>query len=174
MKDYYHILMILMLCGLLLAMIFALIRAIRGPRRADRILGVNMGTSISMATIAILAVYAALVAALLFARRTASAEPRAENAENEASRTPTAFDQIAWLAIPAVSCALLTSTTTFVCSDVSPLPLLWVVFLAIFLLSYAVGFNVWAEKALPVLVVMAAFALFPLASFVQDAGAEKA
>ncbi len=57
MKDYYHILMILMLCGLLLAMIFALIRAIRGPRRADRILGVNMGTSISMATIAILAVY---------------------------------------------------------------------------------------------------------------------
>ena len=57
MKDYYHILMILMLCGLLLAMIFALIRAIRGPRRADRILGVNMGTSISMAAIAILAVY---------------------------------------------------------------------------------------------------------------------
>ena len=57
MKDYYHILMILMLCGLLLVMIFALIRAIRGPRRADRILGVNMGTSISMAAIAILAVY---------------------------------------------------------------------------------------------------------------------
>ena len=57
MKDYYHILMILMLCGLLLVMIFALIRAIRGPRRADLILGVNMGTSISMAAIAILAVY---------------------------------------------------------------------------------------------------------------------
>lgn len=130
----------------------------------------NWSVTLQMSAFAAgLAVYAALVAALLFARRTASAEPCAENAENATSRTPSAFAQVAWLAIPAVSCALLTSTTTFVCSDVSPLPLLWVVFLAIFLLSYAVGFNVWAEKALPVLAVMAAFALFPLASFVQDA-----
>lgn len=57
MSDKYRILLILILGGLLLAMIFALIRAIRGPRRADRILGVNMATSISMAAIAILAVY---------------------------------------------------------------------------------------------------------------------
>ena len=57
MSEKYRILLILILGGLLLAMIFALIRAIRGPRRADRILGVNMATSISMAAIAILAVY---------------------------------------------------------------------------------------------------------------------
>ena len=57
MRDPYHILLILVLGGLLLAMVFGLIRAIRGPRRADRILGVNMSTSISMAAIAILAVY---------------------------------------------------------------------------------------------------------------------
>ena len=57
MRDYYHVLMILVLGGLLAAMVFGLIRAIRGPRRADRILGVNMATSISMAAIAILAVY---------------------------------------------------------------------------------------------------------------------
>ena len=57
MRDPYHILLILVLGGLLLAMVFGLIRAIRGPRRADRILGVNMSTSISVAAIAILAVY---------------------------------------------------------------------------------------------------------------------
>ena len=55
--DFYHLIMILALGGLLIAMIFGLIRAIKGPRRADRILGVNMATSISMAAIAILAVY---------------------------------------------------------------------------------------------------------------------
>ncbi len=57
MRDFYQILLILILGGLLIAMIFGMIRAIRGPRRADRILGVNMATSISMAGIAILAVY---------------------------------------------------------------------------------------------------------------------
>ena len=57
MRDPYHILLILVLGGLLLAMVFGLIRAIRGPRRADRILGVNMSTSISVAAIAILAIY---------------------------------------------------------------------------------------------------------------------
>ena len=57
MSDFYHIILMLVLGGLLIAMVFGLIRAIRGPRRADRILGVNMATSISMAAIAILAVY---------------------------------------------------------------------------------------------------------------------
>lgn len=55
--EYRNLLLILCLGGLFIAMIFGLIRAIRGPRRADRILGVNMSTSISMAAIAILAVY---------------------------------------------------------------------------------------------------------------------
>lgn len=80
-----------------------------------------------------------------------------------------ALRQGAWLAIPAVSSALLAATTTFVCADVSPMPLLWVVFLGIFLLSYTVGFNAIAQKALPVLGLAAAFALFPLAGLVEAA-----
>lgn len=36
--------------------LFSLIRAIRGPRRADRILGINMLGSLSTASIAVLAV----------------------------------------------------------------------------------------------------------------------
>lgn len=116
-----------------------------------------------------LAVYALLVASLLLAGGTSKTESKSANPGEGDPRGTSAFAQVAWLVVPAVSCALLTSTTTFVCSDVSPLPLLWVVFLAVFLLSYAVGFNEWAEKALPVLAVLAAFALFPLAAFVQDA-----
>ena len=44
--EYKNLLLILCLGGLLIAMVFGLIRTIRGPRRADRILGVNMSTSI--------------------------------------------------------------------------------------------------------------------------------
>ena len=116
-----------------------------------------------------LVAYAALVAALTQGRRESEDAEEGSHAKSAESRSPGLFAQTLWLAIPAVSCALLTSTTTFVCSDVSPLPLLWVVFLALFLLSYAVGFNVFAEKALPLLAVCAALALFPLAAFVQDA-----
>lgn len=57
MKDLNQLFLILTLGGLLIAMIFGMVRAIKGPRRADRILGVNMATSISMAAIAVLAVY---------------------------------------------------------------------------------------------------------------------
>ena len=118
-----------------------------------------------------LAAYAALIASL-FVRKHADAdigESGDARSDRDSQGQPKTLVQIAWFAIPAVSCALLTATTTFVCSDVSPLPLLWVVFLSIFLLSYAVGFNEWAEKALPVLAVCAAVGLFPLAAYVQDA-----
>lgn len=76
---------------------------------------------------------------------------------------------VAWTAIPAASCALMTATTTLVCSDISPLPLLWTVFLGLFLLSYAVGFTPLAQRALPALGTAAAVSLFPLASLAADA-----
>ena len=116
-----------------------------------------------------LVLYAVLVASLTQRRRKSGDEEDEARATGPGARASGPFAPIAWLVIPAVSSALLTATTAFVCSDVSPLPLLWVVFLAIFLLSYAVGFNAYAEKALPLLAVCAAFALFPLAAFVQDA-----
>ena len=124
------------------------------------------------AFVAGLAVYALLVASLLAfedSKVRRSEGSRLRPATCGARPAPRAAAQALWLAIPAVSCALLASTTAFVCSDVSPLPLLWAVFLGIFLLSYTAGFNAWAEKALPALAVLAAAAFFPLAALVRDA-----
>jgi spermidine synthase len=45
-----------------------------------------------------------------------------------------------YFAIPAVSCALLNAVTTHLTLDVAPMPLLWVMLLGLFLISYIIGF----------------------------------
>ncbi len=56
MAQYYDILYIVVLAFLAVGILFGLIRAIVGPTRADRILGINMIGSLSTASIAVLAV----------------------------------------------------------------------------------------------------------------------
>ena len=116
-----------------------------------------------------LAAYASLVVALArCAERTASSWNAEAGVQNCRARRG-AFVHILWIAIPAASSALLASMTTFVCADVAPLPLLWVVFLGVFLLSYVLGFNTLAEKALPALGMASVLAMFPLAGLVETA-----
>ncbi|HQL08050.1 MAG TPA: fused MFS/spermidine synthase [Lentisphaeria bacterium] len=68
-----------------------------------------------------------------------------------------------WVALPAVSVFLLNAVTAHLTLDVMPLPLLWVVLLAAFLLSYVAGFsgrlarwNGWVEGATVICVVVLA------------------
>lgn len=56
MEIHYRILLVGVLFFLAIGLFFALLRAIRGPRMADRILGINMGGSLTTAAIAVLAV----------------------------------------------------------------------------------------------------------------------
>jgi hypothetical protein len=53
-----------------------------------------------------------------------------------------------WLALPAGSCFTLNAVTAHLCNDLTPLPLLWAVLLALFLLSYVVGFAGIGQRAL--------------------------
>ena len=48
---------------------------------------------------------------------------------------------VLYLLIPAISCALLNATTSHLTLDVAPMPLLWAVLLALFLVSYIIGFS---------------------------------
>ena len=56
MPDVLRIFLIITLSVLGAGIAFSLFRAIRGPRRADRILGINMTGSLSTAAIALCAV----------------------------------------------------------------------------------------------------------------------
>jgi hypothetical protein len=53
-----------------------------------------------------------------------------------------------WFIIPAVSVFTLNAVTTHLTLDVMPMPLLWVVLLGLFLLSYVIGFSDRAERNL--------------------------
>lgn len=56
MQDMEKILETAMLFVLAVGIFFGLVRTIKGPRRADRILGINLVGSLSTAAIAVLAV----------------------------------------------------------------------------------------------------------------------
>ncbi|MDR3221343.1 MAG: fused MFS/spermidine synthase [Candidatus Accumulibacter sp.] len=53
-----------------------------------------------------------------------------------------------WFALPALSTFLFNATTTHLSLDVTPVPMLWVLLLSAFLLSYVIGFSTVGEKGL--------------------------
>lgn len=59
---------------------------------------------------------------------------------NESS-VPTRGDRILWLALPMTACVLLIAATNQVCQEVAPMPFLWVVPLALYLLSFILTFD---------------------------------
>lgn len=68
-------------------------------------------------------------------------------------------DHVLWFALPLLSGCLLTATTTYLTTDVMPIPLLWCLLLAIFLGSYVLGFSRIGERLLPVWTGLVPFAL---------------
>jgi len=65
-----------------------------------------------------------------------------------------------WLLLPATSSCLLNAITAHLSIDVTPMPLIWVILLSAFLLSYVIGFSAWAHKGRLVLFLGAGLALF--------------
>lgn len=65
-----------------------------------------------------------------------------------------------WLGLPAASTFLLNAVTAHLSTDVSPIPLLWVVLLAAFLVSYIIGFSAIGEKGAAFWCFGAVLALF--------------
>ncbi len=71
------------------------------------------------------------------------------------SARPTWLDRLIWLALPALASLMLLASTNHVCQDVAVVPLLWVVPLALYLLSFIICFDharwyvrpVWATAA---------------------------
>lgn len=100
---------------------------------------------------ACLAAYAVLVWRVADQQSAARTQPREPHAPTHTlTHTPhlSTFSRL-WFLLPAVSVGLLNAVTTHLTLDVMPLPLLWAILLALFLLSYVVGFSGGAVKWLP-------------------------
>lgn len=80
---------------------------------------------------------------------------------------PPARRRLAWVALSAVPAALLVAATAHISTDVAAIPLIWVVPLALYLLSFIVAFRpgrAWPERPLAAMqVVGTGFALLTVA-----------
>ena len=72
--------------------------------------------------------------------------PRALQAAREADARPTWSDAAIWMALAAVPSALLIAVTAHLSTDVAPSPFLWVIPLALYLLTFVI---VFAQNAAP-------------------------
>ena len=83
--------------------------------------------------------------------RLAEASPQPAASADPAVPAPSDSPAHAWLwfVLPATSVFMLNAVTAHLTMDVMPFPLLWVILLGLFLLSYVIGFTAFAEKSLP-------------------------
>lgn len=82
---------------------------------------------------------AVLVVGTLAFRRWQPPVVESETAE-EAEAAPTTNDRLQWIALSAVPSALLLGVTNFLTANVAPVPLLWVIPLALYLLTFTLAF----------------------------------
>jgi hypothetical protein len=90
---------------------------------------------------------------------------------------PTVGMRLAWLAIAACASLLMVATTSKICRDVAPLPLLWVAPLFLYLLTFVLCFQreTWYRRAVfaPLLAVSSALACYALARDVRFTGVQE-
>lgn len=126
------------------------------PFWLERNFAVSTQTAIWAGGYALLVALAALTAASRW-----RAPPAAEPAAGAAAQPVPARRLLLWLALAAVPSGLLLSTTTLLTTDLMAMPLLWIIPLSAYLLSFSVAFSagdsIWLailNRYAPVLLMM--------------------
>lgn len=79
--------------------------------------------------------------------------PETNTAPGETTIVPveeSPYRQWEWLGLSALSCFVLNGVSAHLCNDVTPLPLLWAVMLALYLLSWVFGFTDCGARLSPI------------------------
>jgi len=83
----------------------------------------------------------ALAFVLMLGRGAAAHRPTAATAAGPAGAAPTWWDRLGWIGLALVPAALLTAFTTHVTTDIASAPLLWVLPLSLYLLTFVLVFR---------------------------------
>lgn len=86
-------------------------------------------------------VYAGLCAACAIRARDAGVDSQGSESDPSHNAVVTGSTRVLWFALPAAASALLLATTNLLCQEVISLPLLWVVPLVLYLLSFILCFD---------------------------------
>jgi spermidine synthase len=116
------------------------------PRLSLRGEGWMTQTRLWTAGYVVLAVLIALCAVVLWRspRRARVAEPGTDAVPPDAIEdAPTLGDRWRWIALAAVPSSLLLGVTTYITTDIAAVPLLWVLPLALYLLTFILAFGRW-------------------------------
>ncbi len=111
------------------------------------------------------------VSTALIASRTASSSPQADVVEENAPPLK-AMTVFLWLALAACASVLLLTVTNLLTQNIAPMPLLWVLPLSIYLLSFILSFesSFWYRRILFIPLVLPALACFASASGTLENG----
>lgn len=105
--------------------------------------------------------YVVLFAALVVAKQKTLVSAVAGDTQAPASQGNAPFRPWLYFGLSALSCFLLNAVSTHLGSDITPLPLLWVALLSLYLLSYILGFSDRPSRIAPWI----GFLLIPLAIY---------
>ena len=105
--------------------------------------------------------YAILFALLTIAKKKSLSASIAEEATSTILPSVATFRPWLYFGLSALSCFLLNAVSTHLGSDITPLPLLWVALLSLYLLSYILGFSDRPSRIAPWIGIL----LIPLAIY---------
>jgi len=86
-------------------------------------------------------------------------------AESEVVGGISLLTQIHWLALAFVPSSLLLGLTNFISTDIASVPLLWIIPLTLYLLTFILVFSKWAGKINPVMVSLQPIILLPFIAY---------
>jgi hypothetical protein len=73
--------------------------------------------------------------------------------------------QLHWLLLAFVPSSLLLGLTNFISTDIASVPLLWIIPLTLYLLSFVIVFSKWNDKIHPVMVTLQTIFLLPFIAY---------
>ena len=91
--------------------------------------------------------------------------------EVQADDAPSTLEQLHWLALAFVPSSLLLGLTQFISTDIASVPLLWIVPLTLYLLSFILVFSNWGDRLHPAMLAAqpAVLLVFIAYSFINPA-----
>ncbi len=75
------------------------------------------------------------------------------------------YRKLHWLALAFVPSSLLLGLTNFISTDIASVPLLWIIPLTLYLLSFVIVFSKWNDKIHPLMVKLQPVAMLPVIAY---------
>ncbi|MFI3186631.1 MAG: fused MFS/spermidine synthase [Methylococcaceae bacterium] len=89
-----------------------------------------------------------------------------DHTDSVADETKLSFTtQLHWLALAFVPSSLLLGLTNFISTDIASVPLLWIIPLTLYLLSFVIVFSKWNDKIHPLMVKLQPIFLLPFIAY---------